>query len=111
MQPGSPAAGTRATRLPAAMRAVAPPADPAARARQNAHSGLEHHLTERIGWVRAAVLGANDGVVTTASLLIGVAAANAPSGQLLLTGAAGLVTGAMAMCIAAATGRQFGPVV
>jgi VIT1/CCC1 family predicted Fe2+/Mn2+ transporter len=79
------------------MRAIASQAAPAARARQSAHKGLEHHLTERIGWVRAAVLGANDGIVSTASLLIGVAAANAAPAQLLLTGVAGLVAGAMSM--------------
>ena len=78
MPPGNPAAGIRATRLPAAMRAIASPTAPAVRARQSAHQRVEHHRTERIGWVRAAVLGANDGIVATASLLIGVAAAGAP---------------------------------
>ena len=57
----------------------------------------EHHRTERIGWLRAAVLGANDGIVSTASLLIGVAAANASHANLLVTGVAGLVAGAMSM--------------
>ncbi|SDW21988.1 VIT1/CCC1 transporter family protein [Thiocapsa roseopersicina] len=63
--------------------------------------GLRHHTerhrTDRIGWLRAAVLGANDGIVSTASLLLGVAAANAGHDNLLLTGVAGLVAGAMSM--------------
>ena len=58
---------------------------------------LERHRTERIGWLRAAVLGANDGIVSTASLIAGVAAANAGRGEILLTGVAGLVAGAMSM--------------
>jgi vacuolar iron transporter family protein len=58
---------------------------------------LERHRTGRIGWLRAAVLGANDGIVSTASLMIGVAAANAASADVLLTGIAGLVAGAMSM--------------
>ena len=63
-----------------------------------ARSGhLERHRTERIGWLRAAVLGANDGIVSTASLIVGVAAANAGRGEILLTGVAGLVAGAMSM--------------
>ncbi len=57
----------------------------------------ERHRTDRIGWLRAAVLGANDGIVSTASLLVGVAAANASHGNILLTGIAGLVAGAMSM--------------
>lgn len=57
----------------------------------------ELHRTERIGWLRAAVLGANDGIVSTASLMVGVAAASAGPGALLLTGVAGLVAGAMSM--------------
>jgi VIT1/CCC1 family predicted Fe2+/Mn2+ transporter len=57
----------------------------------------ELHRTERIGWLRAAVLGANDGIVSTASLLVGVAAAGAGRSELLLTGVAGLVAGAMSM--------------
>jgi VIT1/CCC1 family predicted Fe2+/Mn2+ transporter len=55
----------------------------------------ERHRTSRIGWLRAAVLGANDGIVSTASLLVGVAAANASQSNILLTGVAGLVAGAM----------------
>jgi VIT1/CCC1 family predicted Fe2+/Mn2+ transporter len=58
---------------------------------------LERHLVARIGWLRAAVLGANDGIVSTASLIVGVAAAAAPRADILLAGAAGLVAGAMSM--------------
>jgi VIT1/CCC1 family predicted Fe2+/Mn2+ transporter len=57
----------------------------------------ELHRTERIGWLRAAVLGANDGIVSTASLLVGVAAASTGPGQLLVVGGAGLMAGAMSM--------------
>lgn len=57
----------------------------------------ELHRTNRIGWLRAAVLGANDGIVSTASLMVGVAAASANTQALLLTGVAGLVAGAMSM--------------
>jgi VIT1/CCC1 family predicted Fe2+/Mn2+ transporter len=57
----------------------------------------ERHRTEHIGWLRAAVLGANDGIVSTSSLLLGVAASNATSGQIVIAGAAGLVAGAMSM--------------
>jgi VIT1/CCC1 family predicted Fe2+/Mn2+ transporter len=58
---------------------------------------VERHRTERIGWLRAAVLGANDGIVSTASLVVGVAAANSGSNEVLLAGVAGLVAGAMSM--------------
>jgi len=58
---------------------------------------LENHRTHRIGWLRAAVLGANDGIVSTASLVLGVAAAGANSKNILIAGVAGLVAGAMAM--------------
>ena len=58
---------------------------------------LERHKTERIGWLRAAVLGANDGIVSTASLVLGVAAAGASSQSILVAGIAGLVAGAMSM--------------
>jgi vacuolar iron transporter family protein len=58
---------------------------------------IEWHRSDRIGWLRAAVLGANDGIVSTASLLVGVAAASAAPGNVLLTGVAGLVAGAMSM--------------
>jgi vacuolar iron transporter family protein len=57
----------------------------------------ERHLVSRIGWLRAAVLGANDGIVSTASLIVGVAAAGASKGDILLAGMAGLVAGAMSM--------------
>ena len=57
----------------------------------------ERHLVERIGWLRAAVLGANDGIVSTASLIVGVAAAASNRAEILLAGAAGLVAGAMSM--------------
>jgi len=57
----------------------------------------ERHAVARIGWLRAAVLGANDGIVSTASLVVGVAAAGADRGALMLTGLAGLVAGAMSM--------------
>jgi VIT1/CCC1 family predicted Fe2+/Mn2+ transporter len=57
----------------------------------------EHHRIHRSGWLRAAVLGANDGIVSTASLIVGVAAANATSGSIILAGTAGLVAGAMSM--------------
>jgi len=57
----------------------------------------ERHRIERIGWLRAAVLGANDGIVSTASLIVGVAAAAASTSSILLTGVAGLVAGAMSM--------------
>ncbi len=57
----------------------------------------ERHRTERIGWLRAAVLGANDGIVSTASLVLGVAAAHATHANVLIAGVAGLVAGAMSM--------------
>jgi VIT1/CCC1 family predicted Fe2+/Mn2+ transporter len=57
----------------------------------------ERHLIERIGWLRAAVLGANDGIVSTASLIMGVAAAASGKGEVMLAGVAGLVAGAMSM--------------
>ena len=57
----------------------------------------ERHRTSRIGWLRAAVLGANDGIVSTASLLVGVGAAGASQHNILVTGVAGLVAGAMSM--------------
>jgi vacuolar iron transporter family protein len=57
----------------------------------------ESHLVERIGWLRAAVLGANDGIISTASLILGVASAAASQTDILLTGVAGLVAGAMSM--------------
>jgi VIT1/CCC1 family predicted Fe2+/Mn2+ transporter len=57
----------------------------------------ELHRTDRIGWLRAAVLGANDGIVSTASLVVGVAAASTNSSEILVAGVAGLVAGAMSM--------------
>src|SRR5690349_23225754 len=60
-------------------------------------SHAEYHLVERIGWLRAAVLGANDGILSTASLIVGVAAAAATKNEVLVAGVAGLVAGAMSM--------------
>ncbi|MGY2052708.1 VIT1/CCC1 transporter family protein [Methylobacterium sp. JK268] len=57
----------------------------------------ERHLIDRIGWLRAAVLGANDGLVSTASLIVGVAASAANTSEILVAGSAGLVAGAMSM--------------
>ena len=68
---------------------------------------IERHRTSRIGWLRAAVLGANDGIVSTASLMLGVAAAHATQSTVLITGIAGLVAGAMSM---AAEVSQWHPV-
>jgi vacuolar iron transporter family protein len=58
---------------------------------------VENHNAHRVGWLRAAVLGANDGLVSTASLILGVAAAHAATGSILIAGTAGLVAGAMSM--------------
>ncbi len=57
----------------------------------------EHHRINRSGWLRAAVLGANDGILSTASLIVGVAAADSGKSAILLAGVAGLVAGAMSM--------------
>ena len=57
----------------------------------------ERHRTDRIGWLRAAVLGANDGIVSTASLVVGVAAAGSSQQAILVAGVAGLMAGAMSM--------------
>ena len=57
----------------------------------------EAHLVHRIGWLRAAVLGANDGIVSTAAIIVGVAASGADTGAILVAGVAGLVAGAMSM--------------
>ena len=65
--------------------------------RFSSHAHPELHLVERIGWLRAAVLGANDGIVSTASLIVGVASAAGSRGEVLLAGVAGLVAGAMSM--------------
>lgn len=58
---------------------------------------MEHHNIENIGWLRAAVLGANDGIVSTASLIVGVASASSSQETIILSGVAGLVAGAMSM--------------
>lgn len=58
---------------------------------------VERHFSDRIGWLRAAVLGANDGIVSTASLVVGVAASGAAKSEVLIAGVAGLVAGAMSM--------------
>jgi VIT1/CCC1 family predicted Fe2+/Mn2+ transporter len=60
-------------------------------------SNKELHRTGRVGWLRATVLGANDGILSTSSLVLGVAAAHATRGNVLLAGVAGLVAGAMSM--------------
>ena len=60
-------------------------------------SHAEYHRVDRVGWLRAAVLGANDGIISTASLIVGVAAASTKPGEILLTAIAGLVAGSMAM--------------
>jgi vacuolar iron transporter family protein len=65
--------------------------------RHTLNQHLEAHRTQRVGWLRASVLGANDGIVSTASLLVGVAAANVGQTTLLTTGVAALVAGAMSM--------------
>jgi VIT1/CCC1 family predicted Fe2+/Mn2+ transporter len=61
------------------------------------HPPAEQHRTHRIGWLRAAVLGANDGIVSTASLVVGVASAGTTRSNVLVAGVAGLVAGAMSM--------------
>lgn len=58
---------------------------------------MERHRTGRVGWLRAAVLGADDGILSTASLVLGVAAAHATHGNVVVAGVAGLVAGAMSM--------------
>ena len=81
---------------------------------RNVH--LERHRTERIGWLRAAVLGANDGIVSTASLILGVVAASAGRSEMLVAGGAPVLKasmrvafwGALAMGITAAVGKIFG---
>ncbi|MBI2235254.1 MAG: VIT family protein [Micavibrio aeruginosavorus] len=61
------------------------------------HIHSENHLVRRIGWLRAAVLGANDGIVSTASLMVGVASASSGQTEILIAGVAGIVAGAMSM--------------
>jgi vacuolar iron transporter family protein len=68
-----------------------------ARSKAMRHRHRERHRTQRIGWLRAAVLGANDGIVSTASLVLGVAAAHADHAAVMVAGVAGLVAGAMSM--------------
>lgn len=63
----------------------------------NSYIHNEHHYIQRVGWLRAAVLGANDGILSTASLVIGVASADAGPAEILTAGLAGLVAGAMSM--------------
>ena len=63
------------------------------------HAQAEHHRSPRIGWLRAAVLGANDGIVSVASLVIGVAAANSSRTAVMTAGFAGLIAGAMSMAV------------
>ena len=58
---------------------------------------VERHRTDRIGWLRAAVLGANDGIISTASLIVGVAAAGNSLSAVLTAGVAGMVAGSMSM--------------
>ena len=67
------------------------------KAPHHGHRHRERHKTDRVGWLRAAVLGANDGIVSTASLIVGVAAANSSRSAVLIAGLAGLVAGAMSM--------------
>ena len=64
----------------------------------------ELHRTSRIGWLRATVMGANDGIVSTASLIVGVAASDASRDALLVAGVAGLVAGAMSMAAGSGSG-------
>lgn len=64
---------------------------------KTAERQVEQHRTERIGWLRAAVLGANDGILSTASLVLGVAAAHATHSNVMIAGVAGLVAGSMSM--------------
>jgi hypothetical protein len=88
--PHEPAAETKGCRPPG--RPTSP--------RSHAMSRLSHseiHMVHRIGWLRAAVLGANDGLVSTASLVVGVAAAGSGKPEVLIAGLAGLVAGAMSM--------------
>jgi VIT1/CCC1 family predicted Fe2+/Mn2+ transporter len=61
------------------------------------HTHTERHAIERIGWLRAAVLGANDGIVSTSSLIVGIAASSAEHGAIVSAGVAGLVAGALSM--------------
>lgn len=69
-----------------------------------------HHHSDSIGWWRAAVLGANDGIVSTAGLVPGMAAADAEHRAILLTSVSGLIAGAMSMAVAAGAGALLGAV-
>ena len=71
----------------------------------------ERHYSFRIGWLRAAVLGANDGLLSTSSLILGIAAANASHHTILVTGVAGLVSDAMSMVAGEYVSVHFGVVV
>lgn len=84
-------------RMPRLMNGTAARVQRANIAMVRLHLNSERHLVSRIGWLRAAVLGANDGIVSTASLIIGVAAAAAKPVDILVAGSAGLVAGAMSM--------------
>ena len=70
------------------------------------HNRPELHRVHRVGWLRAAVLGANDGIVSTASLIVGVAAANATQDAIAIAGVAGLFAGAMSMAKQARLTRE-----
>ena len=72
---------------------------------------VERHRTANIGWLRASVLGANDGLISTRSLVVGVAAAQTERAPVLLAALAGLVAGALSMAATALVGRLFGTVV
>ncbi len=76
---------------------MTPEKGPRSRGPENASRNPEQHRTGRIGWLRAAVLGANDGILSTASLVLGVAAAHATHSNVLVAGVAGLVAGSMSM--------------
>ncbi len=71
--------------------------DPHQQGRDQRRAHWESHLVHRIGWLRAAVLGANDGIISTASLILGVAGASSAKGDILLAGVAAMVAGAMSM--------------
>lgn len=78
-------------------RRLDPRAVPRATSRLSRHRAAERHYSDRAGWLRAGVLGANDGLVSTASLLVGVAAADGDRSALLVAGIAGLTAGALSM--------------
>lgn len=84
-------------RFVACGRMAAPLSDMLEREREMRPFHRERHRTDRVGWLRAAVLGANDGTISTASLVVGVAVAGSSQSEVLITGTAGLIAGAMAM--------------